>query len=251
MSSPSSSSPLSAAVIWLSAHTQKIQINLVSVRCDFIERYFIIKCREIVFTAFYSHEIQMHTKVENRFTDPFLQWFKSSIGIVCCLCLQNLLLSNNFFYPSSTLNMDKMYPKTIHRHSRFIWMNGLCCLAHNLFEIMCFPVNVQCRRIGWMRGEIWTFQIMRQIIPLKNISNMSESVRIVIIEFYLLNLNRIFRFVDIRLVLFSSIYSIQRSSDNNSFDFESRKYLFTSTHIYQKHLINFASDFEIWFPLHV
>lgn len=137
-------------VIWLPAQTHTIQFNIALVavctrfyrRCGNTIQKFVCRAKQIVFTVFNSHEIQMHTKVENRCTDPFLQWFKSSIGIDC------VRASSFGFYPSSTLNMDNMYSYTL--VFRVSW---LCCLTLFCFEFMCIEGNsMEKENLGLLRS---------------------------------------------------------------------------------------------------
>lgn len=115
-------------------------------------------------TVFNSHEIQMHTKVENRCADPFLQRLESTIGI-------DRVRALHFFYPSSTFNMDNVYSYA----AVVLCVNRLCAVWQ------WFVLNSGASRRIWCKRRIWDCTDHASNIPLKIFRTWA--FRTMIIEF--------------------------------------------------------------------
>lgn len=161
---------------------------------EIIQNFLCVVQYQMCVTVFYSHDIQMHTEVENRCTDPFLQWFKSSIGIDC----KCEFVCHIFFYSSSTFNVDNMYPILCLLHIHVSYQSNV------LFEILvlnsCVMFWCACRGIRWKKGKFGLFWSCVKLSPGKKYFELKLILRMVIIELYLFSSSCILRFIDIYLV---------------------------------------------------
>lgn len=134
---------------------------------EIIQNFLCVVQYQMCVTVFYSHDIQMHTEVENRCTDPFLQWFKSSIGIDC----KCEFVCHIFFIQvqhSTWITCTQYYVC----YTFMFHINRMCCLKFWFWiPVWCFDVHAG--EFGGKRGNL-DFSDHASNSPLeKNISNSS------------------------------------------------------------------------------